>query len=188
MGPLPTPTVKTDPIDTNVGVESVGGVSGLSSRPDTAVSKLIIRLSEGQALPDAAISNPLATGTPLTEAEIAAILARLPELVGEDGDNQEFNLPDELIPPPQTGETIDQPFPPPPTETELPVVTDGPLEVLRFTPEGEVGLAPFINVTFNQPMVPLTSLESLNVEDVPVTITPALPGVWQWVRSANITL
>ena len=185
-GTSTNPTVKTDPIDSNIGIESVSGVSGINSRGDTAVSKLLIRLSEGQALPDANVANPLATGTPLTEAEIAAILARLPELVGEEGDKQEFNLPDALIPPPQIGATVDQPFPPPPTETESPLVVDGPLEVLRFTPEGEVGLAPFINVTFNQPMVALTSLESLNGEDIPVTITPELPGVWQWVSPQTL--
>ncbi|MCZ7668766.1 MAG: hypothetical protein M5U34_16990 [Chloroflexi bacterium] len=63
---------------------------------------------------------------------------------------------------------------------------DGPLEVLRYSPEGDVGLAPFVNVTFNQPMVPLTSLETLDVADVPVTLTPDLPGAWQWVSPQTL--
>ena len=58
--------------------------------------------------------------------------------------------------------------------------------MLRYSPEGDVGLAPFVNVTFNQPMVPLTSLETLDAEDTPVTLTPALPGTWQWVSPQTL--
>ncbi|MCZ7668767.1 MAG: DUF2800 domain-containing protein [Chloroflexi bacterium] len=66
------------------------------------------------------MANPLVDGAPLTEAEIAQILARLPELTGEAGDVQAYNLPDALLPPPLTGDTIDEPFPPPPTQYTAP--------------------------------------------------------------------
>lgn len=52
----------------------------------------------------------------------------------------------------------------------------GPLEVLRFQPAGEVEVAPFVSVTFNQPMVPLATLDQLASEDVSVVITPAIEG------------
>lgn len=160
--------------------------SGITTRPGVTQAKLTFSLAPGQAQPDDPVANPLVDGAPLTEAEIAQILARLPELTGEAGDVQAYNLPDALLPPPLTGDTIDEPFPPPPTQYTAPEVPDGPLEVLRYSPEGDVGLAPFVNVTFNQPMVPLTSLETLDVADVPVTLTPDLPGAWQWVSPQTL--
>ncbi|MCP4357574.1 MAG: hypothetical protein GY796_06120, partial [Chloroflexi bacterium] len=58
-------------------------------------------------------------------------------------------------------------------------ISAGPLTVLRYAPEGELSGAPFVNITFNQPMVPLTNLGELEAADVLVTIAPALPGIWQ---------
>lgn len=155
-------------------------------RPGTGQAKLTISLGPGQAQPDTPDANPVVDGVPLDEAALQQILDRLPELTGEASDVQEYNLPDDLLPPPLTGDTIDEPFPPSPTQYTPPEVVDGPLEVLRYTPEGDVGLAPFVNVTFNQPMVPLTSLETLDVADVPVTLTPDLPGTWQWVSPQTL--
>ena len=62
----------------------------------------------------------------------------------------------------------------------------GALEVLRYSPEGEIPIAPFVNITFNQPMVPLTTLEDLAEEDVPVQIYPALPGTWRWLGTKTL--
>ena len=47
--------------------------------------------------------------------------------------------------------------------------------------------APFLKVTFNQPMVPLTTLAALSAEEVPVKLTPALPGTWKWVGTQTLT-
>ena len=180
-GTFNNPTVQT----TTTTGSTVGDALAGIGRSDVA-AKLSLRLSQGQAQPDAALMNPLVTGDPLTADEINQILARLPELTGEAGDEQPFNLPDALLPPPQPGRTVDQTFPPPPADVAAPEVTTGPLEVLRYTPEGDVGLAPFINITFNQPMVPLTSLETLAAADVPVRVTPELPGSWQWISPQTL--
>jgi alpha-2-macroglobulin len=177
------PTIRSE---TAVPNPTIGLESASFGGANSTAASLLISLSEGQALPDAFASNPLVTGEPLTDDEIAQILARLPELTGQPTDEQDFNLPDELIPPPRPGTTITQTFPPPPTEAEPPVVLDGPLEVLRYTPEGDIGLAPFLNVTFNQPMVPLTDLTSLTEAEVPVNLTPDLPGTWQWISPQTL--
>ena len=150
-------------------------------------AQLLLTLSAGQPEPKNAARIALAEGTPLSEAEIEAILARLPELLPEAGDVVEFSLPTETLPPPQTGDRVDQPFPPPeppPTTAEVPT---GPLEVLRFSPEGPIPLAPFLSVTFNQPMVPLATVEMLSAADVPVKLTPELPGVWRWLGTQTLT-
>ncbi|HSM57907.1 MAG TPA: alpha-2-macroglobulin family protein [Candidatus Sulfomarinibacteraceae bacterium] len=153
-------------------------------------AQLQIRLSAGQEPPESAETLPVTTGDPLDDDEIAAILARLPELTPEADDEAEFRLPEESLPPPRTGDTLDEPFPPP-DEAAPPAVTpepaDGPLEVLRFAPEGDIPLAPFLQVTFNQPMVPLATLEQLQAEDVPVELTPQIPGVWRWIGTKTLT-
>ncbi|MGD9092534.1 MAG: alpha-2-macroglobulin family protein, partial [Anaerolineales bacterium] len=149
-------------------------------------SQMHIALSDGQAEPQASEYTPLANGEPLSEEEIERIMARLPELVMESEDQEDFKLPEESLPPPRTGETLPEMFPLP--ENVEPVKVDsGPLEVLRFAPEGEIPLAPFVNVTFNQPMVPLTSLGDLAAEDVPVLIEPTLPGTWRWLGTKTLT-
>ncbi len=148
---------------------------------------LTIQLSEGRPQDQAVEPVPVAEGTPLTNEEIAAILARLPEMPYKPEEQVEFKLPGDPIPPPRPGETIDLPFPVPPETVGPGTVESGPLEVLRYAPEGEIPIAPFVNVTFNQPMVPLGTLSQLAAEDVPVKIEPALEGTWKWVGTRTIS-
>ena len=62
----------------------------------------------------------------------------------------------------------------------------GALEVLRYSPEGEIPIAPFVNITFNQPMVPLATIADLAAMDVPVQISPTLPGTWRWLGTKTL--
>ena len=111
---------------------------------------------------------------------------RLPPWDDDDGsDTVDFNRPPETLPPPRTGETIDRPFPAEP-DLDAPEVDPGPLTVLRVQPEGEVGIAPFVSITFNQPMVPLATIGQLDDLDVPATVTPSLPGRWQWIGTRTL--
>ena len=66
-------------------------------------------------------------------------------------------------------------------------VEAGPLQVLRFAPEGEIPIAPFVSVTFNQPMVPLGTLSDLSEKEVPLKIEPPLPGTWRWLGTKTLT-
>ena len=92
------------------------------------------------------------------------VLARLPALAVEPQDQVDFKLATEPIPPPLTGETISEAFPPKQSAIQPGQEETGPLQVLRFAPEGEIPVAPFVSVTFNQPMVPLGTLEDLAAE------------------------
>ncbi len=146
-----------------------------------------VRLSEGQAQPAAAAALPVTNGEPMTPEQIAEILRRLPDLTGEELDQLDFRLPEELLPPPRPGVTVQESFPPESVEGgAAPGVESGPLEVLRFAPEGEIPIAPFINITFNQPMVPLGTLQDLAALDVPVQVEPALPGSWRWLGTKTL--
>ena len=62
----------------------------------------------------------------------------------------------------------------------------GPLEVLRYAPEGDVPLAPNLSVTFNQPMVALTGISDLAKDDVPVRLSPQPEGQWRWVGTKTL--
>ena len=67
-----------------------------------------------------------------------------------------------------------------------PPATPETLEVLRVQPTGDVGLAPFLSITFNQAMVPVGTVDQLAAADVPVTITPAVEGRWQWIGTSTL--
>jgi len=172
--------------------DSVGSTS--TTAPDsTAVlalarpnEPLTVSLSAGTAQ---TLQTPepieVVAGEPLDDNTVAAIIDRLPEWVLPDDDGLEFNRPAATLRPPLVGETVEVPFPAE-TDEPPPDVPDGPLEVQRFQPEGAVEIAPFLSVTFNQPMVPLATVEQLDAADVPVTITPELPGRWQWIGTRTL--
>jgi len=146
-----------------------------------------IGLSDGQSQPQMVEAFPLATGEPLSPAEIELILSRLPTLAPVPGAQTEFKLPQEVLPPPRPGNTIKETFPPLETGPTPRALEAGPLQVLRFAPEGEIPIAPFVSVTFNQPMVPLGTLSDLAAKDVPIIIEPSLPGTWRWLGTKTLT-
>ena len=170
------------PIDSGGSLET-----GASSTEQAGETAMTVLLSEGQAQPYTVQTVGETEGEPLTDEEIQAILARLPDLPDSAADQTEFHLAQQPIPPPRTGETVEQTFPPAETATPPETQESGPLEVLRYSPEGEIPLAPFLSVTFNQPMVPLGTLEDLSALDVPVQIEPALEGTWRWLGTKTLT-
>ncbi|MEI8131826.1 MAG: alpha-2-macroglobulin family protein [Leptolinea sp.] len=161
--------------------------SGGQSTMDDNETSVPVQLSEGQAQPQPTTSASLASTEPLSEDEINQILARLPALPVNPEDQTDFNLPQGPNPPPRSGDTIQQPFPPSAESNPPNPVEAGPLQVVRFSPEGEIPIAPFISITFNQPMVPLTTLQDLADEQVPVHIEPPMPGIWRWVGTKTLT-
>ena len=141
------------------GVSTPGAV-GTEPTTQGGETDLAILLSEGGSQPQPRIPLPRVTGEPLSDEEIALILARLPGLPVDPADQQQLKFPEALLPPPRTGETIVESFPPPPDAVQPGQVDSGPLQVLRYSPEGEIPIAPFVNVTFSQPMVPLAAKNS----------------------------
>jgi len=167
----------------NNDAPSQGGNTGMEEEP----AIVSIRLSPGQAQPQAAQLLQVATGEPLPGEAIQQILARLPAFSVQDGDQTDFKLPQDPIPPPRPGQTVQESFPPPPAAVSVDVPASGPLEVLRYAPEGEIPIAPFVQVTFNQPMIPLATIETLAAMDVPVQIDPPLEGTWRWLGTKTLT-
>ena len=174
-------TSTTVTIDTDA--EPVVTVEGLPEPSEAAA--LGIRLSEGQAVAAPAEPISLAEGTELTPEQIQAVIDRLPAWAVPESDREEFNRPPQTLLPPLVGETIEGVFPPPPVDAPDEPAT-GPLQVLRYQPEGPVDVAPFLSVTFDQPMVPLATLDQLDAAEVPVTVSPAIEGRWRWIGTRTL--
>ncbi|MEZ5342187.1 MAG: hypothetical protein R2706_12285 [Acidimicrobiales bacterium] len=158
---------------------TAAGLGGAS----TSGSLLGIRLSEGMAADLVPVA--VAEGQPLSDAEIEAVLSRLPEWDVPD-ETTAFARPAESLKPPLVGVTIDAAFPPAGAVDRVDTPATEPLEVLRFQPEGEVEVAPFLTVTFNQPMVALATLDQLDDTEVPVELSPSVAGRWRWIGTRTL--
>ncbi|HEY0139062.1 MAG TPA: Ig-like domain-containing protein, partial [Nannocystis sp.] len=92
-------------------------------------------------------------------------------------------------PPPSVSERVELPFPPPAPpskQTQDPAAT-GPLQVLRTSPVmTEPGLVGSVTAVFNQPMIPLASIDELKLERSPMSITPQPPGKFRWLGTQMI--
>ena len=155
--------------------------------PAPTVDGLEITLSEGSEQPQEAVTRTVTVGEPLSADETAALLNRMPPLEAAVADQVDFRLPPAPVPPPSPENRIDATFPPTSTAGVAPVVDDAALEVLRYAPEGEIRMAPFLQVTFSQPMIALGTLDQVAASDIPVILTPQLPGVWKWLGTQTLT-
>lgn len=123
--------------------------------------------------------------TPLDEKETAQLLGRVTPIKPAPEDVVPFALRAKSLPPPITGETIKEPFPPPAGPPPAEVAT-GPLKIERALPKGDVPIAPHLAVTFSLPMVPLTSHQELAKLPSPVKITPEPKGEWRWLGTQTV--
>ncbi|MCI0665740.1 MAG: MG2 domain-containing protein [Acidobacteria bacterium] len=159
---------------------------GNLNQDNTEKKGLDFRISEGKQVqqPRQQISRPATK--PLPELAVQNLFKRLLPIKSESNDEKVFSLRDRTLPPPRTGQTISDPFPPIDHRSLPEELSSGPLEVLRFTPEGEVPLAPHLSVTFSQPMVPVTSISELAAGDLPIELSPQPRGKWRWIGSRTL--
>lgn len=164
---------------------AVAGVRATADGDDTAQG-LRFHLSEGAPEATAGAVPRAAAADPLDADETDTVLLRLPQLEPEIGDEQDFAMREDSLPPPRAGDTLETPFPPPvkPDAPETPEA--GPLTVVRRAPEGDVPLAPHLSVTFSQPMVAVTSHSDLAAGDLPVRLSPRPAGTWRWLGTRTL--
>ncbi|MDG5815441.1 alpha-2-macroglobulin family protein [Chitinispirillales bacterium ANBcel5] len=146
----------------------------------------IIEISEGKGH-EKHVSPPLAPTQKLGESVISHHLNRL-EQIDEELDTTAFSLRESTQPAPRSGTTVESEFPStedlaPPTSNQLHDTVQ--LSVLRVAPEGDVPLAPHVSITFNRPMVEVTSQDDA-AENVPVTLTPQPQGSWRWMGTRTL--
>ncbi|HEY0083139.1 MAG TPA: hypothetical protein VGB61_10140, partial [Pyrinomonadaceae bacterium] len=147
---------------------------------------LRFRLSEGQEQGERTAPAALAPADMLSAAETKKLLDRLPNLMPDANDTQDFALRERSLPPPRAGTVIQAAFTPPASDAPpAPTHTRAPLEVLRFAPEGEIALAPAFSITFSQPMIAVSSQEE-TAANVPVKMTPQPEGAWRWLGAQTL--
>ncbi|SDO70561.1 hypothetical protein SAMN04515671_1764 [Nakamurella panacisegetis] len=161
-----------------------GGPATPGNPPGAVAQPAGLRLSAGKGQQPAA---PVAVvnGDPLTGPQISAVIDRLPSWTGTSGLAQPFRWPPQSLKKPQAGDEVGLAFPGISKPTPQPSVA-GPLHVLRMQPQGAVSVAPFASITFDQPMVAVTTVGQLSATDVPATITPKLAGTWQWIGTSTL--
>ena len=154
------------------------------AQDDTDKPGLNFRVSEGVGQPESRETKTPPSTTPLSNLQVANILRRLPALRTDPDDQQSFAFRERSLPPPLTGKTINVAFPA--TENiAAPETSSGPLQVLRYSPEGAVPLAPSLSVTFSQPMISVSSQEEA-AANVPVRLSPQLSGKWRWIGTNTL--
>jgi len=116
------------------------------------------------------------SGVPPIEPGVADVAAELLPVAGPK-------------PPPSVSERVELPFPPPapPSKQTQDRPPEGPLQVLRTSPtEKEPGLVGSVSAVFNQPMVPLASIDDLKLQRSPLSIEPQPPGRYRWLGTQMI--
>merc|ERR1712232_443562 len=125
------------------------------------------------------------------EEHVKKLLSRAEDIKQEQKDVKEFLMREKSIKAPKTGERNKVPFPPP--ETDKPPETLDPkkleelakqevddLKIERYSPTGELNAVPALSITFNQPMIALSSISDIEQMDIPAKLEPSVSGKWVW--------
>ncbi|HJQ70655.1 MAG TPA: alpha-2-macroglobulin family protein [Blastocatellia bacterium] len=145
-----------------------------------------IRLSEGAESAGAQPQLTPANAARLSDQQAESILKRLEPIKQGADDEKDFQVRDRSLPAPRTGKTVTSAFPPAESSQAPDNAPSGPLEVLRYSPEGDVPLAPHLSMTFSQPMVAITSHADATAANLPVRLTPEPEGRWRWVGTKTL--
>ncbi len=162
-----------------------GGERPVSYVEDEGLRGLRMVLREAGPPATEAAQVTVAEGRPLDDRRIDALLGKVPDLEVEAGDRTPFAKREGSLPPPLSGSDVDVPFPPPDVQEGPGDPTPGALTVLRYAPEGDVPLAPHLNVTFSDPMVAVSS-QAEAAETIPLRLTPTPAGQWRWLGTRTV--
>lgn len=147
---------------------------------------LKFRLSEGAEGAETREKQVLPPTDPLSDSDAAKLLKRLPDVKAQADDQTDFAKRVGSLPAPKTGQQIPVKFPSDEQRGTPKINIDNQkLDVIRFSPQGEVSLAPDLSVTFSQPMVAVTSQEEA-ARVVPVELTPQAEGRWRWLGTKTL--
>ena len=127
--------------------------------------------------------------TPLTPDQARNLLAPLlpAPADGEAGPDRVFGpLPAQGSAPPPPREATSIPFPASSASSTAEIAGDERLEVVDKFPVADATVAPYLSATFDQPMIAAASPADLSPDDVPVKLTPVIPGRWRWLGTDTL--
>lgn len=166
--------------------ESFG--SSIKSETPSTEPGVRLRLSTTKpAEPTTPAKPAVAPGVPLGEEATREVLSRFTPFTTSSDSKPTWNAPAESLLPPRSGITEMAAFPIDGASGEkVDEIPNVRLEVLRATPTGHVSVAPFLAITFNQPMVDLATLDQLDQQEPPARISPAIEGTWHWLGTNTV--
>lgn len=157
----------------------------MESRLKDVPDGLKFRLSEGAEGAETREKQQLPSTDPLSQGDTSGLLKRVPAIKTDKDDKAEFAKRIGTLPAPKTGQKIPVKFPSDEMRAVPNVDNSGPLQVVRWSPEGEVPLAPDLSVTFSQPMVAVTSQDEA-AKYAPVELSPQVEGRWRWLGTKTL--
>ena len=166
--------------------QTAGATEGASVVTEPSLDGLRIRLSrvDSSVGTEEREEREAATTTPLDAAATKALLARMPTWSDTESERRAFAWRPKSEPPPRTAATVATSFPAS-VGPGIPEASGTTLGIVRWAPEGDVHLAPHVTVSFNQPMVSLSSQDEA-AERIPVAITPTVDGAWRWLGTKTL--
>ncbi|HEX8367883.1 MAG TPA: alpha-2-macroglobulin family protein [Pyrinomonadaceae bacterium] len=174
------------PLVLQVSAQQTSGGKTIQKYMSELPEGLKFRLSEGTEGAESREKQSSIKGDALSAGETSSLLKRIPEIKTDAEDQKDFNKRAGTLPPPKTGRQIPVKFPASERRDALNVDQNKQaLQVLRFSPAGEISLAPDLSVTFSQPMVAVTSQEQA-AQIVPVELTPNAEGNWRWLGTKTL--
>ncbi len=172
------------PAGTAVQAQAIGK-KAMDLRLKDVPDGLQFRLSEGVDGAETREKQQLAATDPLSAGAASDLLKRIPEIKITGDDQTDFAKRAGSLPAPKTGTKVPVKFPADAQRQAPGVDTSGQLQVIRYSPEGEVPLAPDLNVTFSHPMVPVTSQDQA-AKYMPVELSPQVEGNWRWLGTKTL--
>ena len=157
----------------------------INMNDENTADGLKFRLSEGTAGAETREKTQPAKTDALSENETSNLLKRIPPVKEKTDDQTDFAKRAGTLPPPKNGKTIPVKFPANENQNAPNINAAKDLEIIRYSPEGEVPLAPDLNVTFSQPMVAVSSQEQA-AQVVPVELSPTVEGKWRWLGTKTL--
>ncbi len=173
------------PVGLQLNAQIVRGKTTQTNMNQTTQNGLQFRLSEGAEGAETREVQPPVNADPLSEGETSNLLKRIPPIKEQTDDKTDFAKRAGTLPPPKTGKTVNVKFPSDEQRGTPKINNNQNLEVLRFSPEGEVSLAPDLSVTFSQPMIAVTSQDQA-ATSVPVQLSPQTEGKWRWLGTKTL--
>lgn len=150
-----------------------------------SVDGLVFRLSDGSGSVTTSKPKVPAATEMLSPMETERLLAGLSPLISEPEDITDFPAGADSPRPPKSADTIKSGFPAD-DKREMPAKnTSAPLTVVRNAPEGTIGKAKSISITFSEPMVPVGSQEAA-ASFTPVILEPEISGKWRWLGTRTL--
>ncbi|HEX3560840.1 MAG TPA: alpha-2-macroglobulin family protein [Pyrinomonadaceae bacterium] len=185
LGPFAPLALRTYATSMKDDAEKTADADAGDAPVETTPKGLRFHLSEGAEQSGKTAPRPVVVATKLSESETARVLQRLPPLKEEASDEQEFALREKSLPPPRAGATVLNAFPAAGERKTPDEARGGELQILRYSPQGNVPLAPQVSLTFSQPMVAVTSQEEA-AQTAPVALSPKPAGRWRWLGTKTL--